>query len=716
MEKIEESIAKQFVIPNDILLSDPDEIYPLMYETAKESNVNIFRPTINFKENNQIEILKYVLLVKDTHIYDAFRLKSGRLLDKKDMQQGEGFISTINTGDPEQVGILKDFGSNDLITIKSLKTSYEHLPVFGRYFVETTNETEFNAFMKVFIDKLNDHFKKEISLPYTSENFAKSLNNNGETSEIGSWIRQLNYIRYTLFVITLFLLIYYIFNESKRIGILKMHGASNIHLWFIVTGKMITIVFALAAGMSFFVALAVKNTTYQFVESSIIYQLKTYMIIMMLSFISYSYISKIKISDVIKNRKDTLGVFSLNLLLKIGCSVLLVLVFVSIWSQYEEIWRNQDMLKNWENSKDYGVFYPEKVGYDKEDIKNGGAILSSTINSSLYFILNRMGALLINAGMYEEKSLILDKDYEGIRSVKVNPNYLETFSILDSSNTPVQVSENNIDWILLVPEKYRNRENEIINFFHKDRAGIESNEGLYEYEEKYYKTTVPDSIKNQKIKILWLANDQKIFSFNPQVFPDENNMIIDPIIQVVTEKNSLAADRDSILGGGSTDPLKIRLIGRDAESTYQTLKPELKRLKLDDNLKYLVTINQTILETIYDLQKRSNQLLLISVGLIGGLIILVIQNLIIFFHKNQRRFIVSRLFGISFFRTYIEYFLLFSITWIFQTSICMIVYKEFSFKIFVIVGVLTAIELTAGAITLVSIEQRSKVKVLKGGI
>lgn len=249
-------------------------------------------------------------------------------------------------------------------------------------------------------------------------------------------------------------------------------------------------------------------------------------------------------------------------------------------------------------------------------------------------------------------------------------------------------------------------------------------------------------MKNQQIKIIWLANNQQIFSFNPEVFPPENNVIIDPIIQVVTEKNSLCADRANMMnGGGGSDPLKVRLIDRDTALTLKTLEPELQRLKLDDNLKYLVTVDQFMLQQIYLLQQWMNQLWLTSLGLIAGLLFLVIQNLIIFFNKYQRRFIVRRLFGADFFRTYKEYILLFSATWVLQLLICFIVnsgllsrFLELAarvssvasavkgatgsagIKLLAVAAALILIELAASVVALAIIEQRNRVKVLKGGI
>ncbi|SHH31860.1 DUF1430 domain-containing protein [Tepidibacter thalassicus] len=415
-------------------------------------------------------------------------------------------------------------------------------------------------------------------------------------------------------------------------------------------------------------------------------------------------------SNIIKNRKDINGIFILNILLKVVFSILLTFVSFSIYSKYIDICNTQQNLKNWEHSKDYAVFYPVKIGYDQKDLENNLPIYTSSVDGELYPILNKMGSILINTRNYEETALLLNRDYKGIESITVNNNYLKEFPVYDIHNNPVQVSEDTNNWILLVPEKYRDREKDILSFFEKDRASS------IDYEKEFLHKEIPYNIKNQHIEIVWLKNDQKIFSFNPEVFKAEHNIIMDPIIQVVTEKNSLITDRSSILGGGCTDPLKIKLINRDTSLTYKILEPELKRLKLDDNLKHLITVNQFILQELYDIQKQINEFLLIGLGLILGLLILIIQNTIVFFNKNQRKFIVHRLFGIGFFRTYKEYSLLFFITWIFQLFICCIVNRAIDVKLILFGGVIMLIELAVSVISLIIIEQRNKVEILKGGI
>jgi len=716
VEKAGEGIAKRFVIPADSLLSGPEETYPILEDTAVEFNVNIFRTNVSYRTNDQPEVIKYVLLTGDTRFFEAFRLKSGGLLTAEDTRQGNLFLSTANTGEYDQKGVISVFGGNHLITIKPMQNAYEYFPVYGRYYAEVTDDRAFEAFIKGLADNLNEYYQK-YNPPYlfTAEDFIIDDSSAGASASAGSASNYLKYLNYAVFLIILILLIYYLFNESKRIGIIKMHGVSTMRLWFIIAGSLIAVMFVLSAVVSLFLAMSIENTTSQFVGDIVLTQFKTYIIITVLSLISCLYISRIRVSDTVKNRKDTKGIFILNTLLKVGCSVLLILIVLTIWGQYAELSVRRENLKNWEHSKDYGVFYPLTIGYDGvEEANIGLPAVMSAIDSELYPVLNRMGAVLINATLYEEEQLLADKDWAGIRSIKVNNNYLREFPVYDTHNNPVQVSEDTSDWVLLVPEKYRHREREILSFFKKSRVGFMN------VEKDAYQKAVPDRVKKQQVRIIWLANDQKIFSFNPEVFPAENNDIIDPIIQVITDNNSLSADRSSILGGGATDPLKMRLIDRDTALTYKKLNPDLQRLKLDDNLKNLITVDQFIFQAIYDLQKGINQLWLISLGLLTGLLLLVVQNLIIFFQKNQYKFTVRRLFGTDFFRTYKEYILLFSLTWAFQILFSFVVNFIMNgttdITLLAVAAALIAIEFAVSVIALVIIEQRNKVKILKGGI
>ncbi|HOR00032.1 MAG TPA: DUF1430 domain-containing protein [Anaerolineae bacterium] len=722
MERAEEGIAKQqIVIPSDLLLANPEALYPILCKAANGHKVNLLRTSIHYRPDDRVEIAKYVLLTGDTHFFDAFRLESGRLLTASDTQQGGSFMSTANTGEPSQVGVIKDFGGNDLVTIRPLQAAYEQLPVYGQYYVEAASDEAYEAFIDDFVAKVNEHTRSS----YTRQDFRKSAADHGLIA-MASWFSVLRFLNYMISVVILVLLTYYIFSESRRIGIIKMHGGANIRLWFIVAGKMITAVFVVATVASLLAALVVKNTTGHFVGRVVLDQVTTYIVMLAISLVSYVYISRIKISDAIKNRQDTKGIFILNMLLKASCSIFVILLGLAIWRQYGMIGEKQRVLQNWAHVKDYGVFYPISIEYGPEDMEAGRRIVDQALYE-LYPALNRLGSVLIAANSYEERALVLNRNWNGIRSIKVNPNYLRAFPVYDADHNPVQVSEDTADWVLLVPEKYRYREKEILGYFQKYRADWKG------VDEGYYKRTIPDSLRDQRIVIVWLANDQRVFSFNPDVFPAENNIIVDPIIEVMTESNSLIADRIVARGGGATDALKIRLIDRDAALTHKALKPDLERLGLDDNLKHLVTVHQFVLQEIHGLQEMLNLLWLVSLGLIAGLLTLVVQNLTIFFNRYQRRFIVRRLFGTDFYRTYKEYIWLFLVIWAFQLLISSALdslmpssagaYPQLfvnegmaGIRFLAVTVTLMAVELAASVVALARIEQKNKVKVLKGGI
>ncbi|EJL29127.1 bacteriocin-associated integral membrane protein possibly involved in immunity [Brevibacillus sp. BC25] len=731
MEKAGEGISKQFEIPNYANFAAPDEMYPILLEAAVDSKVNIFRTQIDYSVDDEAQIHKYVLLTNNTRLFDSFRLTTGKFLTAEDTQKSNSFLSTVDTGSQDQVGIIKSFGGHYLFEMKPLKTVYEHLPVAGEYFIEGTEE-RYNEFVDRVIQKIIANKLVGQGAVLTTEDFKGQSYNSGEMEIEEDFF---TYIKYVIITIVIIMLIYYIFNESKRIGVMKMHGLSNLYLWYLVVGRFITILFLLSASASVLAALLIKDTTVSFIGSVVISQLISFVFVTFISLFAYIYISRIKVVDVIKNRKQTNVIFALNTLLKIGCSIFLILVILSIWGQYHELSIKQENLKSWERSKDYGVFYPVKVGNDSEDVEKGSPKTTVTEVTGLYPLLNRMGALYINAIAYEQQSLILNRESSGIRSISVNLNYLQEFPVYDIQNNPVGISEETSDFILLVPEKYRDKEKDILDYFKKIRMGRMEADG------NLFKVVIPDSVRNQQLTIIWTANDQKIFSFNPDVFRLENNMIVDPIIQVITEKNSLVADKANMMtGGGGRDPLKVKLINRDSQQTVKALETEMKRLKLDDNLTTLISVDQYVIEQIYDLQKQRDQLLFLSIGLVAGLIVLVVQNLSVFFNKFQRRFIVRRLFGTDFIKTYKEYLWFLLATWVIQIGICFLINNglatsvlEKAASVFAVatsiyqtigsseinvfavgVGVIV-IELMASVVALFVIERKNKVKVLKGG-
>ncbi|WEY94973.1 bacteriocin-associated integral membrane family protein [Bacillus subtilis] len=703
IEQLDSSVGKPFTIPDDPLLNDPKEMIELIMSSSKKYKTNIFRPATNFSTNDKVEISKYVLLTQQTDYFNGIELSQGKFLSKLDTQSENFYLSTHKSKDKNQIGQIEKFGITSEITIKPLKNSFDYLPVNGTYYAEIKGKYSFEDFLKGFVNEINEKFDSTFEI----NDFLQTREVNDSYAEIStSSLQQYNYL---ILIVTLFLLIYYIVNESKTIGVLKLHGYSNLRIWFQIVGKLLILTFCFSLLLSIICAIFLPGSTFSFIMNTIMKQIINYLIIGSLSILTYFYIRKVKVNLAIKNKKDTNSIFIFNSILKIVCSVLIIVIGSSTLNQYSEVKKKQSHLEDWKVSKDYGVFNPLYIGHDIEDVNNGKPQLTNDIDN-IYPILNKMGALLIDTREYEEEFIRLNSSYKGIRSIVVNDNYLKQFPVYNSEKQPISINEREKRLILLVPEKYKQHREKIIKFFKEDRK-----ESAVAYDEEFLGRHVPKYLKEPNIHIIWTASGQKIFSFNPEVFKAEDNLIIDPIIQVVTENNSLVGDRNTILGNGSRDPLKIKLNNRDSKKTMNILVPYLKKYHLDDNLKYLVSLNQYALNEIKELHSEISSLLALAAVLAVALVLLIVQNSVIYFNKKQQKFVVYRLFGIGFFRTFKDYMTLFFILWLIQFISCIVIKRGITLNLLICIVFLLILELVTSIIALIIIERRNKIKVMKGG-
>lgn len=692
----------QFTITNDSLLSDPETIYPIIQKTAEELNVNIFRDTILYTEGNAIESNYYVLLTTDTKLFRKLDIIQGRYLSWKETESGEFFLSSKTTGNENQIGTINVFGKKNSLTIKPLIKSYSQISVAGEYYVEGIKQKESTVFYNTLARNFNDAFNPET--PFTADYFISKENNE---PYFPTDTDTLFLIKQILACVIALMVFYYILHRGKVIAIHKMHGIKNIEIWFTSIGKLLLIIFLATLIATIVFSLLQEGYNIQFIIEITVQHIETFIVITALSIIALFYILTVKISSILKNRKDTRLLFVINLLLKVGLFISSIFMMITILEQLDLIDEKEKLLTNWKESSDYGVFYPFHIGLDEEDLNQDNGSQTFDAVSKLYELLNQNGSLLINTKFYEQQTLGLP--FEGIRYISVNPNYLEKFTILSEDNEILHVEESIQNQLLLVPSKYKEKEQEILNFF--NQAHFDN----VVYEEDTLRVKVPEYLSKPNYKIIWMKDQQKIFSFNPEVFPTEENLILDPIIQVITENNSLSADKHVILGGGAKDPLKVKLINQDPSLTLEQLKSSLQELQLDDNLKYLITIDHLIFKELSDLKQERLLNMLVLISLISGIIFILVQNTILMYYNYQKLFTVHSLFGTSFFKTYQNILYTFFGTWLVQFIILLLIDSK-STKLTLIILMLLLIEFMLTITTITILEQRNKVRILKGGI
>ena len=714
MQHAAASVGQPFTIPGDPRLADPVKMYAALRTAAADARVNVFRTSVGYTPDGRPQVTQYILLTTSTHLFDAFSLRSGRWLSPADADHPERFLSTTQTGSRDQVGVLGAFGGNDLVAIRSLRSAFDSLPVAATYDVESSDQSSFDRFLNS-LAQASSQLAGGVGL-FTAASFKGGIDSfAGYTTDFAPI---LNAVQYVIIFFAALFLAFQVLHEAKKAGVMKLHGFGVVRVWFAIAGRLILISLVTSEAIALVASRFVPDTTFEFTASVGLTIVRTFAVMLVASIVAVAYVVRTNISNSIKNRKDTRGVFAVNTLVKIACSVALIAVGAGLWLQYTNAAGERQQFGNWDRARGFGIFYPGEVGNDLVETETGGNATTAAEVYDLYPLLNDRGALYVDASNYEPVALAESFPPGAYRTIDVNVNYLKQFPLRDDSGRTIVIGEDTSDWVVLAPSRYRSQQADILAYFQLQRTGNGS------AEQAAFGRAAPASVAHQKVSIIWMQDNQAVFSFNPLVNPGHGNNIVDPFIEVMTSANSLGLDRANMIGATA---LKIRLLDGDTVRTLQDLLPTLKRLKLDDNLPYLITMDEYVSQQIARLDNGIRSVELAGIALFVGLLILAVQSISILFERYSRRITVRRLFGAGFMRTYREPLLIFTAVWSFQLVGALVANRlglnPFSTQTFssvaddfTVVGIAASVALAEGLFSagvLTFIERRSVVRVLK---
>ena len=754
IKHLEMEFSKPFMMPSRLGAS----LYPLLMQHAKDSQVNLFRTS----QISPSEINKFMLLTTQTRFFDDLILTEGEQLSVENTWESEMFLSTSPITHPHQVGRFTYFGERATIHIRPLIQAFDTLPFYGEYLVELPDDLTLVTFLENFIGQLNALFETEIS---TGEMPEFTLAEFPMMNHQGQLIRNstLDFSQMLVFVwiITLIVGVYYISSQVKKISILKLNGLSAFRIWHQVIGKTVNGTFFITSVLIFTIAvmLGIRYRNFNFLSQLIQNQTFMYLSLLLLSLFAYVLVLRTPISHGVKNKNNKSFVFWFNSLLKMGLTVAVLMIGSQIVSQNLELTHQEALLANWDYSSNFGVFSrdtPNRVGLSTVDFDLMAYLHDVVLPRDLYPILNEKGSIYIDASDFtpwnfssmggdnfgafsldEPESLSIMPSLENVfgfewlkennqfdhgrhsfslRRLRANPNYLRAFPLYDVNGNIVEISEDNPNMILLVPKKYHPFEDMIREWFNEDRNWrLWLSENMLQIQEDA-------RLHHPNIEIIWLKNDQETFAFNPFVFPEYLNEITNAIIQVVTESNSVLFDFELMINGDSMSSLKVRLVEnegertlQDFEETFDRLFPTLQELGLDGLLFGLLTANERMLQEIAELRVALNRLILIGASAMMVTGALALQNVMLFFKHNQQKVIIKRLLGLSFWRTYANYFYYFGALWILQLLLLKISLSFFNVETaWILVPLFLGIELLMSIGAIHILESRNKLTTLKG--
>ncbi|MCM1180520.1 MAG: DUF1430 domain-containing protein [Clostridium sp.] len=634
-------------------ISSDDEIYDILADALRAFHGNLYCFDVETVDGKSI-YTKYIL-VNDFALFDTLLLKEGRFFSV-DETEGDYFISTDKTNSPNQIGVIDTFDKDTDFQFKTLKN-----------YVDNTD----NAFQKMFVFELKN------TDDYPS--FSKRLKDNGIVITLdaihSSTLNMAPYIVLlvfsTIIVLTLIIL-YKLIKMYKHIGVEKMLGYDTFTVWCSRIPKLVltelSICLIVAIILTAFSFHTLNILVLRFLGKVVFIYLLIAAFTLGMTSLPFIYVCYIPVNAIVKNRKPFKAVTRFNFFVKVIILSILLTVSLISYNQLQLITsQKNDAMKNWEKILDYVYVY--KLSYT-DDTFDSSSQESIEKWKNIYFDFNKSGAIMANFSGYsplyaEEKA---KSEFPLYCDVIVNPNYLEMFPIKDLNGNNITISEQDSDYIVLLPEKYKDREQELRDY--------------YEFIKTSYSGKEEEMMKNKKLKFIWMENNQWLFSCRVDVGVEHNNAIQDPLVVVLTEANGAAIDYFDCVGSRYC-PFKIKVT--DITNPLYELNQVFSRYF---DLEVFSFPYISIRQSIEDQVEMANEELRIY---IGGIMLLfamglaiIMQNIVAYMEQYKKVLAVKKFMGYHFWDRYNGYFGFSVIGYVLSGAIALLIAKDTKILFFVV--------------------------------
>ena len=664
--------SKQIVFSYDN--QDSQQVYSIVTHIIDKYGGNIY--TISIDDNNNYT--KYIYC-NNLKYFEDINLSSGHFFkDKED--NSAAFLSTYKFSSPDQIGVIKPFETSRIFNIRTLKSNL--------------NENSFRKIFTLVLENEND-----------IEKLRKDLNEEEITFDIlDDDTEQKNYryfyvIVFTILYITLIIIILYdLLNSYKKIAVEKMLGFSNFKIWekrIFPIMKIALLVFGICVVLCSIILFNEFNSlVFEFIKQIVHYYSVIIISTFIFSSLPFLYIKKIKIIYMLKNTRPTNTIICFNTALKVIISIFLLIVSVNLLNEFDILNNiHKEKFNNWKNTKNYFVnntieYYEGTNGIDSFSTEN------IEICKSLYNTFNKQGGILAKFDKYR----ILDSKYKsGIdyqdNNIVINPNYLKSNIIYDINGNRVSISETESNCIILVPQKYNNRQKKILEYYKNILAGYESDSS--------------NTIK--EIKLIWIKNNQNFFTYKVNIYPNKNNCVQDPLAMVITESNANDLNYLEVLGTGnflikvSDNNVAINEINSIIGKYYDLSIYQFP----------LFSVYESMGERITESQNKIATYSIIMVILIILMSIIIIQNIANYFEQNKVRLAIKKFMGFKLKDKYSAFFISEICSLIISSCLAFLITKQLT--IFIIASVTLIVELLFTIILLKINENKNILRITKGG-
>jgi len=629
------------------------EYYDKIKKISDNYNINLCATKV--KEENGIKHITKYIYANNFSLYNYIKLESGTFFSKSNIES-DSFISTEITNNKSQIGRLSDFSGNTIANIKTLKSG--------------VSEGALGLTITV-VAKNRDYYK-----------FEKAMKSEGircmnitQDIELPTPDKSLFYIIVFFAVMIIILLnIYELFNSYKAIAVKKMIGYSY---------------FSLCSEKILFLAISqtVSSLLVFFVFNSFMFQKKTYLFhgfsihilalyggTLLFSILSvmiiYLISNKFSTASLIKNNNFNFRLIVFNILFKTIAGIFAILftckTIISIGNIQSGF---SEQIDKWNEVRNY--YCISGISNIDENHEYDPGITDDDLLSSYnsYCDLNKKGAILCYFQDYEKRETDFYENEHGKENAfifltsHINPNFLKINEIFDTDGNRILISDDYENIVYLIPEKYCPQR---------------------EYAEKMIREWNEE--KGEKnIEIIWIKNGQEVFTYNWYLEYDKGCYRKDPVLCVNTIANSSAIDF-WYFAGAANGPVKLECkTEQDIKDFYSTL------YKYFDNNLYAFDIYNfydSVSEQANRVTFALKYLAIATACTLVVLILLILQNIKVYFREFEKENAVYYLNGYSFFRAHIVLWAGFAISFSVILAVdMMILHSLQAFKIIIVCGI-----------------------------
>lgn len=446
-----------------------------------------------------------------------------------------------------------------------------------------------------------------------------------------------------------------------------------------------------------------------------------YVAVVILSLIAISlpflYVKKIKISNMIKQYRPTNGIMVFNTVFKIILTIICLVLTTTIFTNSQLlISRYSDSYANWEKTKNYAVNSQTVIKPHTDTTKLYTYNKITNISKELYPTLNKDGGIYAQFGFLNNNSLN-SKPEDDYKEITVNPNYLRENSVLDENGNQINISESNSNFIVLIPQKYKSKQADIIEYYEFIKDSCNSSEEnssdddeISEDSSDKKEVRQPSTVANEKIEIIYTKNNQDLFSYRLDINPNDGFKVEDPIIRVLTESNGDPTDYDIILGIGDS-PFKIKV--SDPENPDITIRPLLDKYFDSNVYSYpYMSIYKNVADQIEE-AKMGIELSIITMTVLLIVIgVIILQNIVNYIEQNKKRIAVEKFQGYKRISIYKDYFYILIAGYLICAAISYFLTKNFYIIVFSLL--LMIIDIILSVVLIKVNEKRKIILVTKG--